>query len=132
MRRERGGVVGKQIVQMKGRRFWEGGFMPEQWVRVASKTDVPENSVIGVRVGKLDIAVYHLEGDEFRATDNVCTHEFAQLSDGWLENGEIECPLHAGRFDVRTGKPLCPPVEKDLPVYELRAEGEDLLVKVPG
>jgi nitrite reductase/ring-hydroxylating ferredoxin subunit len=106
--------------------------MPEQWVRVASKTEVPENSVIGVRVGKLDLAVYHLEGDEFRATENVCTHEYAQLSDGWLENGEIECPLHAGRFDVRTGKPLCPPVEKDLPVYELRVEGGDLLVKVPG
>jgi nitrite reductase/ring-hydroxylating ferredoxin subunit len=105
--------------------------MAEQWVRVASKKDVPENSVIGVRSGKHDIAIYHLEGDEYRATDNICTHEYAQLSDGWLENGEIECPLHAGRFDVRTGKGLCPPIDKDLPVYELRVEGDDLLIKLP-
>ncbi len=47
--------------------------MAEQWVRVAGKGDVPENSVIGVRVGKLDIAVYHLEGDEDPG-DRQCMH----------------------------------------------------------
>jgi nitrite reductase/ring-hydroxylating ferredoxin subunit len=106
--------------------------MAGTWVRVAAKSDVAENSVIGVRAGDREIALYHLPGGEFRATENVCTHEYAQLSDGWLENGEIECPLHAGRFDVRTGKALCPPVETDLAVYELKAEGEDLLIRLPG
>jgi nitrite reductase/ring-hydroxylating ferredoxin subunit len=105
--------------------------MAEDWVRVAGTADVPENSVIGVRVGDRDIALYHLPGGEFRATDNVCTHEYAQLSDGWLEDGEIECPLHAARFDVRTGKALCAPAEVDLPVFEVRVEGNDILVKLP-
>ncbi|MGH7154830.1 MAG: non-heme iron oxygenase ferredoxin subunit [Acetobacteraceae bacterium] len=105
--------------------------MAETWVRVAAKSDVPENGVVGVRVGERDIALYHFPGGEFRATDNVCTHEYAQLSDGWLEDGVIECPLHGGRFDVRTGKGLCAPIEKDLPVFELRVEGDDLLVKLP-
>jgi nitrite reductase/ring-hydroxylating ferredoxin subunit len=53
------------------------------------------------------------------------------MSDGWLEDGEIECPLHAAKFDVRTGKAMCAPAEKDLAVYELRVEGDDLLVKLP-
>ncbi len=105
--------------------------MAETWVRVAGKADVPEDGVIGVRVGDREIALYHLPGGEFRATDNVCTHEYAQLSDGWLEDGVIECPLHAGRFDVRTGKGLCAPIEKDLPVFELRVEGDDLLIRLP-
>ena len=105
--------------------------MAERWVRVASKADVPEDGMIGVRVDDHEIALYHLPGGEFRATDNVCTHEYAQLTDGWLEDGVIECPLHAGRFDVRTGKGLCAPIETDLPVFELRVEGEDLLVKLP-
>jgi 3-phenylpropionate/trans-cinnamate dioxygenase ferredoxin component len=102
------------------------------WVRVAAKADVAENSVISVRVGDKDIAVYHLAGGEYRATDNICTHEYAQLHDGWLEDGCIECPLHAARFDVRTGKALCAPADVDLAVFEIKAEGDDLLLKMPG
>lgn len=106
--------------------------MAENWVRVAAVGDVPENGVIGVRVGDKEIALYRLPDGEFRATDNVCTHEYAQLSDGWLENGEIECPLHAARFDIRTGKALCAPADVDLPVFEVKVEGADVLVKVSG
>ncbi|HEY8288038.1 MAG TPA: non-heme iron oxygenase ferredoxin subunit [Acetobacteraceae bacterium] len=102
------------------------------WVRVASRSELAEGQVLGVRVGEKEIALYHLPGGEFRATDNVCTHEFALLSEGWLENGCIECPLHAAQFDVRTGKALCAPAEEDLAVFEVKAEGEDLLVKMPG
>ncbi len=102
----------------------------ENWVRVASTADVAEGQAIGVRVGDREIALYHLPSGEFCATDNVCTHEYAQLSDGWLENGQIECALHAGRFDVRTGRALCAPVEKDLPIFEVKVEGNDLLVKL--
>jgi len=102
------------------------------WVRVASRSDVAEGQVLGVRVGDKEVALYHLPGGEFRATDNVCTHEYALLSEGWLENGCIECPLHAAQFDVRTGKALCAPAEEDLAVFEVKAEGEDLLVKMPG
>jgi 3-phenylpropionate/trans-cinnamate dioxygenase ferredoxin subunit len=85
-----------------------------------------------VRVGEREIAIYHLPGEEFRATDNVCSHEFALLSEGWLENGCIECPLHAAQFDVRTGKALCAPADTDIAVFELKVEGDDLLVKLPG
>lgn len=102
------------------------------WVRVAAKSDVAENSVISVRVGDKDIALYHLAGGEYRATDNICTHEYAQLHDGWFEDGCIECPLHAARFDVRTGRALCAPADVDLAVFEIKAEGDDLLVKMPG
>jgi nitrite reductase/ring-hydroxylating ferredoxin subunit len=101
------------------------------WVRVAGVTDVAEGQVHGVRVGSREIALYHLPGGDFRATDNICTHEYAQLSDGWLENGCIECPLHAARFDIRTGKALCAPAETDLQVFELKVDGADLLVRMP-
>ena len=106
--------------------------MAETWVRVAAAADVPEGGVIAVRVGEREIALYHLPGGEYRATDNICSHESAQLSDGWLENGEIECPLHAARFDIRSGKALCAPAEKDLDVFAVKAEGGDLLLRLPG
>ena len=106
--------------------------MPEPgWVRVASVSDVPKGEVIDVQVGDRDIALYHLEDGEFCATDNFCTHEFARLSNGFLEDNEIECPLHAGRFDVRTGKALCPPVDIDVQVFEVQVSGNDVLIKLP-
>lgn len=105
--------------------------MAENWVRVAATGDIPENGVISARVGDREIAVYRLPGDEFRATDNICSHEYAQLCDGWLEDGEIECPLHAARFDVRTGKALCAPAEVDIETFEVRVDGTDLLINVP-
>jgi nitrite reductase/ring-hydroxylating ferredoxin subunit len=106
--------------------------MPDAgWVRVAGVADVGEGQVHAVRVGDREIALYHLAGGEFRATENVCTHEYALLSDGWLEDGCIECPLHAARFDIRTGKALCAPAETDIKVFEVKVENTDLLLKVP-
>jgi nitrite reductase/ring-hydroxylating ferredoxin subunit len=67
---------------------------------------------------------------EILATDNICTHAFALLSDGWLDGDCIECPLHAGRFDVRTGKALGPPVDEDIKVYPVRIVGDDIQVKL--
>ncbi len=100
------------------------------WVRVAGIGEVPEGGVIAKKIGESEIALYHVEGGGFYATENVCTHEYAQLCEGWLEGYEIECPLHAGRFDVRTGKALCPPVEEDVKTYEVRVSDGEVLVRV--
>ncbi len=102
------------------------------WVRVAAVGDVVEGSAIPVEIGELNLAIYHLAGGEFHCTDNICTHAFAILTDGWLEGCMIECPLHAGQFDVRTGKALCAPVEKDVATFEVRVAGADLEIKLPG
>jgi nitrite reductase/ring-hydroxylating ferredoxin subunit len=104
----------------------------DEWVRVADVAEVAEGQVHPVRLKDREIALYHLPGGDFRATDNICTHEYAQLSDGWLENGCIECPLHAARFDVRTGKALCAPAEANLQVFELKVEDGNLLLRMPG
>jgi NAD(P)H-dependent nitrite reductase small subunit len=102
------------------------------WVRVAAAADVAEGSCLGVRIGDKDVAVYHLKGGEFCATDNVCSHEYALLSDGWLEDGRIECPLHAASFDVRTGRVLSEPAETDIAVYPVKVEDGAVLVRLPG
>jgi nitrite reductase/ring-hydroxylating ferredoxin subunit len=102
----------------------------ENWVRVASTKDVEEGSALGVDVNGLSLAIYHLESGEWYATDNVCTHAFAVLTDGWLEGHVIECPLHAGRFDVRTGQGLSPPVEEDLTTYPVRIDGSNVMVRL--
>jgi nitrite reductase/ring-hydroxylating ferredoxin subunit len=98
------------------------------WVRVAARGDLASDEVIGVEAGGRSIAVYDCDGTLF-ATDNICTHAYACLSDGWLDGEIIECPLHAARFDVRTGKVLDPPATEDLKTYPVRVVGDDIEVK---
>lgn len=100
------------------------------WVKVAATGDVAENACLGVKAGGKEIAIYHLPGGEFRATENVCSHEYALLTEGWMENGCIECPLHAAQFDIRTGKALSAPADVDLQVFEVKVEGSDILVNL--
>lgn len=103
----------------------------EGWVRVAAVGELPEGAAIALKLGEREFALFHVDGGGFYATENICTHEYAQLSEGWLEGCEIECPLHAGRFDVRTGKALCSPVEEDLKTCEVRIEDRGIFIKVP-
>lgn len=101
------------------------------WTKVAKLADVAEGTASPVTVEGVQLLLYNLGGGEIRCTNNVCTHAFALLSDGWFEDGVIECPLHAGRFDVRTGKGLCAPIEEDIAIYPVKVEGEDILVELP-
>jgi naphthalene 1,2-dioxygenase ferredoxin component len=104
-----------------------GEEMSGNWVKAAAKSDVGEGEVIGATLGGKEIALYNIDGEIF-ATDNVCTHAFAMLSDGWLDGDVIECPLHGGRFEVKTGKGLGPPIPCDLKTYPTRLVGEDVEV----
>jgi naphthalene 1,2-dioxygenase system ferredoxin subunit len=64
-------------------------------------------------------------GGEVFATDNLCTHAQACLTDGTLAGEIVECPLHGGRFEVKSGRGLGPPVPCDLKTYPARVrEGE--------
>lgn len=80
-----------------------------------------------VSIGDKQIALYNVDGEIF-ATDNICSHAFAMLTDGWLDGNEIECPLHAGRFDVKTGKGLGPPIPCDIRSYRVRVAGDEIQV----
>ncbi len=99
------------------------------WVKAAKRGDLAEGDVLGIVIAGREIALYDLDGTLY-ATDNVCTHAYAKLSDGWLDKGEIECPLHAGGFDAKTGKALCPPVTDGLKIYPVRIVADEVQVKL--
>ncbi|WP_181795182.1 non-heme iron oxygenase ferredoxin subunit [Streptomyces sp. WELS2] len=58
--------------------------------------------------GADSIAVFKDEG-QYHALDDTCPHANASLSEGWVEDGEVECPLHGGRFCLRTGEATAMP-----------------------
>lgn len=66
-----------------------------------------------------DIAIFHAEDGNFYALQDECTHEVASLSDGWIEDCTVECPLHSSSFDLKTGKVLCMPATVDARTYKV-------------
>lgn len=97
------------------------------WIKVASAQELGEDEVKTVTVAGRAIALYCLQGQYF-ATDAFCTHGQALLSEGFVEDGCIECPLHQGRFDIRTGKAMCAPVTADLRTHDVKRLGDGIFV----
>jgi naphthalene 1,2-dioxygenase ferredoxin component len=93
-----------------------------RWTDAAAVIDVPPDDVIGLSVAGREIALYNAGGEIF-ATDDICTHGRARLCEGFLDGHDIECPLHQGRFDIRTGQPTSPPVIQAIRSYPVRIEG---------
>lgn len=99
------------------------------FVRACALSDVPEAGAVGVEVDGVPVAVVRSEG-EVHAIYNVCSHEEVALSEGDVEDGEIECWLHGSRFDLRSGRPTGLPATEPVPVYPVRVENGDVLVDV--
>ncbi|WP_407179887.1 non-heme iron oxygenase ferredoxin subunit [Bradyrhizobium sp. STM 3562] len=77
--------------------------MTSSWKHLCAAAKLAEGEPVGFQLDDQRVAVYKI-GDEIFATDDVCSHAFALLSTGFLDEHVIECPLHGGMFDVRTGK----------------------------
>lgn len=98
---------------------------------VARVGEIGPGEVKRVEIGTEEIGIYNLDG-EYYALSDVCSHAYAQLSEGevYPEEGTVECPLHGAEFDIRTGKQLSFPAVSPVATYELRINGEDIEVLV--
>lgn len=101
----------------------------ENWHFAGLADDFEDEDIEQVMVGPLAIAVCRAKGS-FYATQDLCTHEHAYLSDGILIDCVVECPFHQGRFDVRTGAALSAPVIVPLKTYPLKVVDGKIYVHV--
>jgi nitrite reductase/ring-hydroxylating ferredoxin subunit len=101
-----------------------------RWARACSVADISEDAGTKVEIDGLPaIAVFKLDG-QFHAIADLCTHGAASLSEGFVENGIVECPFHSGTFDIRTGQALTFPCTEAVRVFAVRVEGDEVLVRV--
>ena len=103
--------------------------MTKDWRKVATTDEIEDDDVLGVEIDGARYALYNL-GGHFYATQGICTHEYACLDDGLVIDGIIECPLHQGRFDVRSGKAKSAPVSVDLKTYPVKVKGADVFIRL--
>ena len=100
------------------------------WQHVAASDAPTDGEVVGAEIGGEHIAIYNIGGEYF-ATQNICTHEIGFLSDGVVENGCVECPLHMATFDIASGEVRSGPATEDLRTFPVKAAEDQLFVDVP-
>jgi Fe-S cluster assembly protein SufB len=96
-----------------------GGGKTVAFVPVCAASELPPGGMRRLEVGGRPIALYNVDGT-FYATAAICTHEYAELTEGQLEGRRVRCPLHGSRFDVTTGRVLGPPAYKSLRTFPVR------------
>ena len=99
------------------------------WHRVTDLDNLDLDTPFALRIGDQQVCVVRLEDGIF-AVNDVCTHEYALLSDGYFEDGKLECPLHQACFEIRTGKALNEPADVDVATYPTQVEGGVVFVEV--
>jgi nitrite reductase/ring-hydroxylating ferredoxin subunit len=95
----------------------------------ANLNDLNPDEPFAATIDNEQIALYLVDGEVY-ATHNVCTHQFALLSDGFLEDGCIECPLHQGKFNVKTGTALCAPATTPIRTYKVQLDNGAVMVEL--
>jgi len=98
--------------------------------RIATKSDIAAGTVQVFEVDGRSLCVANLDGEQFYAIDNLCTHDGGPLGEGRLANGTVECPRHGARFDLKTGAVRALPAVKAVRTYPVSVEGEEISVEV--
>lgn len=96
------------------------------FITVAKLSDVPPGQMKSFQVDGHAILIANWQGTYF-ATQDLCTHDGGILGDGELVDGEIECPRHGARFDLRTGRGTMPAMFP-IKTFPVRVDDENIVV----
>ena len=100
---------------------------PEGYVWALAASDLEDGGIYPFSVDEEERIVCVI-GEEIFALDGICTHEYAELVDGEIEDETLWCPLHSSGFNVRSGKATNLPAVLPLTTYDVRVEGDNVYV----
>ena len=100
-----------------------------EFIKAAKLADIQPGTAKHVELKSTEIALINLDGTIY-AINDICTHKYCLLSDGYIEGENITCPCHLSVFEIKTGKVLEPPALEDVAVYKVRIEGNDVEVEL--
>ncbi len=71
-------------------------------------------------------------GGTLHAIENRCSHDNGPLNEGELDESActVECPRHGSVFDLRSGRPLCPPAYEPVDVFAVRVQDGEIVLEV--
>lgn len=100
-------------------------------IKVAQVSEIPALGRKIVTVEDTEIAVFNVDGQQFYAVEDVCSHDGGPIGEGEVvDNYEVVCPRHGARFDLRTGQALTMPAFEPIEAYEVVVKDGDLYLKI--
>lgn len=99
------------------------------FVRACELGELDEDTPRRVELDGTPVSVVRTGGEVYAIYD-ICSHANVSLSEGEVEDCQIECWLHGSAFDLRTGKPSGLPATRPVPVYPVKIEGGNVFVDV--
>lgn len=97
------------------------------WERVAELAEVPPGGRKSILVDDTPALLLRIDNEYF-AIEDVCTHDGQPLTDGPVAHGQITCPRHGARFDLRTGRALCMPATEPVRTFAVRVDSDGVYV----
>ena len=96
--------------------------MPE-WIRVCDVKSLKNGDLLDFDIKDKKILISKLR-DKVYATDRICTHAYADLSTGFINEDEktVTCPLHMSAFKLEDGTPQNLPAEEPLKTYKIKIQ----------
>ena len=97
--------------------------MPE-WIKVCDVKSMKNGDLLDFDIEDKKILISKLR-DKVYATDRICTHAYADLSTGFINEDEetVTCPLHMSAFKLEDGTPQNLPAEEPLKTYKTKIQG---------
>jgi NADPH-dependent 2,4-dienoyl-CoA reductase/sulfur reductase-like enzyme/nitrite reductase/ring-hydroxylating ferredoxin subunit len=99
-------------------------------VHLANTSDLRDGEMKEFSTGEMRVLLARVDG-RFHAVSAVCTHYGGPLAEGVLCGTRVMCPWHHAVFNVVNGDMVEPPALDALTCYDVRVEGEWVLVSVP-
>jgi 3-phenylpropionate/trans-cinnamate dioxygenase ferredoxin subunit len=104
---------------------------PGTWIKACRTEDLNKSSLLDFDYEDKKILIAKV-GNIIYATDRICTHAYADLSTGFLNETErtITCPLHMSNFNLENGTPQNLPAEEPLKTYNIKLENNWIWILV--
>jgi 3-phenylpropionate/trans-cinnamate dioxygenase ferredoxin subunit len=100
-----------------------------KWIRIASTSEISPGGHKAITIDGTHIVLFNLDG-EYYAIENRCTHQDFPLSEGFLMDCQITCPLHGAKFNIKTGEVTAPPAFIDVATFVVRVIEDSVEVEV--
>lgn len=95
----------------------------EGWTYLCRADEVADGRGLTVEAAGARLAVLR-DGDSIAVMFDRCPHAAGSLGSGWVEDGEVVCPLHRWRFRLRDGR--CDVPGHSAHVVECRVESGEV------
>ncbi|MBF0422846.1 MAG: Rieske 2Fe-2S domain-containing protein [Magnetococcales bacterium] len=100
----------------------------KEWMDVLPEMDFPPGTSKTIHKDDIEVLVINL-GGTFYGLEDCCSHDGNPLSGGEIDGGDIVCPRHGARFDIKTGAALSPPAYENINVLQVRVSHGVIQIK---